>query len=1225
VSGEEKHLSNEQIDQLLGVQAADTAGLGTKELLAEAQQHLAACEACQRLLSMERESHRMLVCIAAERLAVGGGGCPPESVLYQFAGRLLGDQDSEKVMKHIAECERCGPKLRQVVTEFGSERTAAEDALIASLDSSRPQWQKMLAERLASLVRPIPEERTSRWHWPKFGWAYAAIGVLAIGAFSAGLVWRSRPSYSERLLAEAYTERRSFELRIPRARYAPVRVIRGSQFSNVEKPPSLLEAETRISKGLARDAQSADWLQAKGRADLLDGNYDSAIGTLTRALELEPNAPSLLIDLGSAYVQRAASGGQPADYGQGIEMLGRALAQVPDDPVALYNRAIASERVFLYSQAIADWEQYLRVDATGDWAEDARRRLNALRERLKNREGNSSSLLGSRELARALAGSSTDLKDSVDARIEEYGDVAVREWLPEAFATGAAGGELSKESRAALGFLAELALEKHDDPWFSDILSASSSKGFSQAVAALSHSREASNVGDYVAALRLALQAERLFHAGGSLAGELSARVEELYALHLSHDGEKCLSVADAASEDLERSAYAWLQVQFRLEHAMCLGVMGNYGEAQRRIEDAMELAKTRGYGSAYLRGLGFSSDLASTIGDVRTGWNRAYTGLASYWSGTYRPMLGYNLYTDLDTAAESRRQPHLQVAIWDQALALLDSRKDPLLGAMAHSWMAKAALAAGMLDVAEREFAAATYWFSASPQSQATQNDRIEAETSLAELEVRRGDRAGAYKRLRLIESGIHLLSNQYVAIRYYAAMGSVQSGLGLPEAERSLRAAVSLAERSLRTLGSERERSAWHEEASEAYRQLIRRELDRGDSQSALEIWEWFRGATLRNREDGGGFPVTAKEDRHVSEASFAEGLKLPRLDEVASSLSTLKDETVVSYGIFGDEYWIWTYDNRGMISIKGAESASEIESLASRFVDLCSSSDSDPNALRRDGSRLYELLIKPVEGRISGRRQLIVESDGAVGRVPMEALRARDGRYLVDQIPIIMSPGLYYRRVAHQKNGISPSAKALVVAVSVPSGPRSYGMLPLEDAEREAEIIARGFGSAHFVHGKEATLDALGSLMRDVEVFHFAGHAMSSGDGVGLVLADTDLGNQPKLLNAAFLTPERIRAMELAVLSACATDPSSSEAHGAADELGMAFVQGGVPQVVGSRWNVDSASAAVLMQSFYRSLFSGKSVAESLRSGQVAVRSRAEWTHPYFWASFEALGAP
>ena len=98
-----------------------------------------------------------------------------------------------------------------------------------------------------------------------------------------------------------------------------------------------------------------------------------------------------------------------------------------------------------------------------------------------------------------------------------------------------------------------------------------------------------------------------------------------------------------------------------------------------------------------------------------------------------------------------------------------------------------------------------------------------------------------------------------------------------------------------------------------------------------------------------------------------------------------------------------------------------------------------------------------------------------------------------------------------------------------------------------------------------------------------------------------------------------------MQVAVLSACATESAGLETYVAADDLGMAFLRSGVPHVVGSRWNVDSAGSAFLMQQFYALLFSGKSVSESIRKAKIEVRLRPEWTHPYFWASFEALGMP
>ena len=43
-----------------------------------------------------------------------------------------------------------------------------------------------------------------------------------------------------------------------------------------------------------------------------------------------------------------------------VKLLRPALAKNPDDPVALFNRAIALEKTYAYDEAIRDWEHYLR-------------------------------------------------------------------------------------------------------------------------------------------------------------------------------------------------------------------------------------------------------------------------------------------------------------------------------------------------------------------------------------------------------------------------------------------------------------------------------------------------------------------------------------------------------------------------------------------------------------------------------------------------------------------------------------------------------------------------------------------------------------------------------------------------------------------------------------------------------------------------------------------------
>lgn len=72
-----------------------------------------------------------------------------------------------------------------------------------------------------------------------------------------------------------------------------------------------------------------------------------------------------------------------------------------------------------------------------------------------------------------------------------------------------------------------------------------------------------------------------------------------------------------------------------------------------------------------------------------------------------------------------------------------------------------------------------------------------------------------------------------------------------------------------------------------------------------------------------------------------------------------------------------------------------------------------------------------------------------------------------------------------------------------------------------------------------------------------------------------------------------------------------------------LTRSFFYAGTPAVVASLWSVNDRASAALMESFYRSLSSGASRAQALREAKAAMRSRARYRHPYYWAGFVLLG--
>ena len=379
---EDTHLTADELDAVLEV-PFDREGFGPEAEIdvAKARRHLDQCAACRSKVEMHAAAQRRLELLRTAEPAGRGPHCPPESEWAWIAAGLKEGQRAETLVRHAAECDYCGPRLRQAIADFTQEVKPEEEAALEGIESQREGWQIRVADKLSEQSRALIWIKWLQDHLPSVrmspGWAYAC-GIALLAAISFWAVpslWR--PSI-DTLLARAYTEQRTFDLRLPNAAHAPVRLLRGSDRSRFDRPPALLASEARIAAGLAKNPSSPALLQAKGRAELLEWNYADATASLERALALQPDSTSLLTDLASAYYEQAEAEHNAAGYSRAVELLGKVLKAAPDHPVALFNRAIVYERMRLYPQAAEDWRHYLRVDPNADWAGEARQRLAGL-------------------------------------------------------------------------------------------------------------------------------------------------------------------------------------------------------------------------------------------------------------------------------------------------------------------------------------------------------------------------------------------------------------------------------------------------------------------------------------------------------------------------------------------------------------------------------------------------------------------------------------------------------------------------------------------------------------------------------------------------------------------------------------------------------------------------------------------------------------------------------
>lgn len=255
-----------------------------------------------------------------------------------------------------------------------------------------------------------------------------------------------------------------------------------------------------------------------------------------------------------------------------------------------------------------------------------------------------------------------------------------------------------------------------------------------------------------------------------------------------------------------------------------------------------------------------------------------------------------------------------------------------------------------------------------------------------------------------------------------------------------------------------------------------------------------------------------------------------------------------------------------------------------------------------------RLYQLLIAPLASHLSAPRLLLVPH-GQLHRTPFHALWTGQA-HLLERFEC----------------SYVPSASVAVHCAQAGSHTEPYGSLAglaltdpaIPQARQEVALAAAHFHRSWLYLDEQAGEANLVQAATQAEILHIATH--------GLFRPDNPFFSALKLADGWIDVRQIYRlplAARLVVLSAC--ESGSGEIRGGDEVIGLArgFLGAGAQSLLVSLWNVHDSSVVDLMQTFYEHL-TGNSPrpAAALRAAQLAA-IRAE-QHPYFWASFLAVGA-
>ncbi len=300
--------------------------------------------------------------------------CPSGQKWAALAADLTDEAEATRLLSHAAACSSCARTLKETtfLLRDGEQEPAGSPEL--DLDAKIPSLAAFMAGEAA---KPLRSRTFSSVASPVM--QFRTVAVPGIAAAALAVLWLiapSRPPLAE--LAEAYSAQRTVELRVPGAPHAPLRISRSGRPS--EAPPELLESQAEIQRHLERKPADADWLHAWGRAQVLTWQFDGAIQSFEGAAASGASSPEFRIDFATAYFQRAEARRNPADYDKAIEQLSRALGDRPRDPVTLFNRGIVYGKLSRRADAIRDLEQCLQVESDNGWKEEAKRRIEDLRQ-----------------------------------------------------------------------------------------------------------------------------------------------------------------------------------------------------------------------------------------------------------------------------------------------------------------------------------------------------------------------------------------------------------------------------------------------------------------------------------------------------------------------------------------------------------------------------------------------------------------------------------------------------------------------------------------------------------------------------------------------------------------------------------------------------------------------------------------------------------------------------
>jgi hypothetical protein len=714
-----------------------------------------------------------------------------------------------------------------------------------------------------------------------------------------------------------------------------------------------------------------------------------------------------------------------------------------------------------------------------------------------------------------------------------------------------------------------------------------------------------------------------MFHALGNAAGEDRAEVEMSYALQLSSNLAGCYKSAHPLQG--RDSRFAWSRIQGLMEDTLCDPAPGTAGENNPSFQRAVQLAHDRHYGILELRARNLLGMAAVDAGDTEAAWGAYLPTVRMFYTGDYPAARLYATLSGLEDVEAATPRAQVALLLQREVMGVLSFTTNRQMVPVQRLQLAAAALRAGSLKEAGDQFRIAETELAANGGGQSVRGFLTENEIAMAKLYLGRHDLAAAAKMLDAANDHMAGESNSYHRRDYAVARGELELAQGRADrAEPLLRNAL-LEEERLAGKGSA-ENTLMAQQDRDLYAVLAGVWLAQGRSGlDALSLWERYRLRIL-------GIPAPVCADQKLLCLN-------PRL---AAALGRLGQDQLVGQIVLLDRVLLYRGNGQGVTWTTRSGARDELLQATAQLERVVSSPSTSMDSVHGASRRVAGFLFDPIGGLVqpgaspAAGGRLLLEPDPMLGNLPWPSVETASGpiglgsnleespSLVLDRRPSGRQlPGLH-----GDLSGQSParvSGKSLIVGAAMASGESQL----LPEVLKEAKAVARFGNKPNVLLAADATQSQVAAQLSTASTIHFAGHASEQDGSMRLLLASGKPGPASRAPSQPYLDSEMLRkhpprAAQLAVFSACSTGKKDKGWNHGMGDIVDTLASLGVPDVVATRWQIDSAAAVPMMDAFYGGLSKGQSVPQALTGARQTLFRDPRYRHPYYWAAYYASGS-